>query len=130
MTRLALPSVHASVSEAVRVAESIATEAGLSEEALMRVSLAVSEAVANAIEHGNRFDAHKDVRLHFDATRSQISVAVQDQGEGLLPGLIEAAALPDDPLDVGGRGLYLIRELADRVDIDGQVVSMVFRERL
>lgn len=117
MTALTLPSVHESVSAAVLAAEGAARAAGVGEETLMRISLAVSEAVANAIEHGNEAVPTRAVQVRIEADADRVRIEVEDEGIGMDGRALESAALPEDPLDVGGRGLYLIRELADAATV-------------
>ena len=133
MTDFALPSVLDSVSVAVLAAEGAARDAGLGDDAQMRVSLAVSEAVANAIEHGNASDETKIVHVRIETAAGCLSIGVGDEGAGLAPASIASASLPDDPFDVGGRGLFLIRELTESARVietpAGATVRMEFRDR-
>ena len=129
MPSLALPSVPASVSLALDAAESAARGAGLSEEVQARVGLAVAEAVANAIEHGNEGVASRRVHVAVTPEARVLLVEVSDEGDGVRASHIEDAELPLDPLQTGGRGLYLIRELADGVEVDGASIRLRFTER-
>jgi len=93
------------------------------------VRVALCEALANAIQYGNRLDPNKrvDVTVHVDDDALQ--VLVSDEGTGFDP-----AAVPDptDParLDLEqGRGLFLIRQLMDEVWFNdrGNAICMVMR---
>ena len=73
------------------------------------VRLALEEALVNAIKHGNRMDPDKKVNVACELTADEITVAIEDQGEGF-----KLAEVPD-PTDAdnlekpGGRGIMLIR---------------------
>lgn len=94
------------------------------EELIYRAVLLLSEAATNAMQHGNGFDPDKKVRIEVIHLGSRVRLRVCDEGVGFVP---DAA---DDPLDdthllrTSGRGLFLMREMADEVtfDDDGRCV--------
>ena len=49
-----------------------------------KVFLCVSEAVVNSIEHGNKNDCNKEVRIFADCESETISVEVKDEGDGFI----------------------------------------------
>ncbi len=90
-----------------------AEKAGFPEEDLHRISMAVREAVVNAVVHGNRYSAHKKVHLQVSSAKDHITVTVGDEGNGF-----DLASLPDPLADENllhqsGRGLLLIRAFVD-----------------
>ena len=129
MPSLTLPSVPRSVSRAVDAVEAAVVECGLSDEVLGRASLAVGEAVANAIEHGNRGEAHRRFGISISRRVGALDVTVCDDGEGVAAQQIAVAKLPDDPLQTDGRGLYMIRLLSDETEVRGSCLRLTFRER-
>ena len=82
---------------------------------LFQVQHALEEGVANAIEHGNKRDPDKLVRIEVELDDSKILVKIQDEGEGFphwaLPDPTDESNL-DKP---SGRGVYLIRNLMTKV---------------
>lgn len=76
------------------------------------IVLAVTEAVTNAMEHGSRFDHTQPVSLHATLHGESLTVTVNDRGRW-----IEPLHQPLTPTQLRGRGLHLIHELADNVDI-------------
>ena len=73
------------------------------------VRLALEEALVNAIKHGNRMDANKQVYIACELSADEVTVVVEDQGEGFK---LEEVPDPtdDDNLEKpGGRGIMLIR---------------------
>jgi serine phosphatase RsbU (regulator of sigma subunit)/anti-sigma regulatory factor (Ser/Thr protein kinase) len=114
-----------------RVAEIAAPSLGSTR--LDALKTAVSETVMNAIEHGNRSDAALDVLVTVRRTPDYVTVEVGDFGRGLR----REAETPDLDLKLAGLqtprgwGLFLVRELVDRVeefsDGDRHVVRLVMR---
>ncbi|MDP9067722.1 MAG: SpoIIE family protein phosphatase [Actinomycetota bacterium] len=80
------------------------------------ILLATGEAAANAYRHGRKPDGRSEVRVRCSVDRSCVSVTVADDGGGFDAGLLDSADLPDR-FAAGGRGLYLMRELMDDVEI-------------
>jgi anti-sigma regulatory factor (Ser/Thr protein kinase) len=80
------------------------------------LTMAVNEAVANAAEHAyfeSRFAAGSfDVEANYDAAQDILTVVVEDRGRWRLPDPATG------PLSVRGRGIQLMRALADDVSID------------
>lgn len=82
-----------------------------------RAVLSVGECVSNAVEHAAaRVD--EPLRLSHETSADQASVWIADGGTGPPRQRLARPSLPDDPLATGGRGLFIIHRLADRVDVD------------
>ncbi|MEJ2198893.1 MAG: ATP-binding protein [Desulfuromonadales bacterium] len=105
---------------AMASAESYATMIGLAPERIEDLKTIVAEAAINAMQHGNkeRPDARVTVSMMFKD--NTIQVTVMDQGEGFNEFLpdpnIERIVNEEDP--PVGFGTFLIRQLADQVEID------------
>jgi len=89
-------------------------EAAWDEADVTRVALAMGEAVANAVEHG----AGDEVRLDVEADGDRLSVCVADGGPGPGASRLGDASLPSDPLATGGRGLYILQQVTDEIEVD------------
>ena len=114
---------------AVDAAEAAVADAGLSDEVLGRVSLAVAEAVANAIEHGNDGEVSKRVRIDLLPAPERLDVTICDEGSGVEVDRVESAELPEDLLQTHGRGLFLIRVLTDECRAEAGCFHLGFVER-
>jgi serine/threonine-protein kinase RsbW len=90
--------------------------------------VSLTEAVSNAIIHGNQKDSSKYVRIEISNSPSQLRVVVEDEGMGFnyrdLPDPTTAEKLEC----CGGRGVYLIRELCDTMEFkkNGRRVELYF----
>jgi serine/threonine-protein kinase RsbW len=103
------------------VSDRVGQLAGLDEDAVHWIGVAVRESVINAIKHGNRNDAAKLVFIEFEtATRAQVPellIRVRDQGEGFDPETVANPLEPDNLLKSSGRGIFLIRNFMDDVSL-------------
>ena len=87
----------------------------------------VTEALANAVLYGNRGDRDKTVRIEVSLDSKRVEVCVIDQGEGFDPARVPDPTTPENITSPGGRGLFLMRKLMDRVerfDDHGNVVRL------
>jgi serine phosphatase RsbU (regulator of sigma subunit)/anti-sigma regulatory factor (Ser/Thr protein kinase) len=98
------------------------------------ILLAVSEAAGNATKYGLRPEGRSEIRVRCTVEGAIVSVTVADDGPGFEP--VESDRLPDR-FASGGRGLFLMREFMDSVDItstaEGTTVQLareVFRDRI
>lgn len=101
---------------------------GLSEEVTQQLLLVVGEAVANAAQHGNGLDPSKKVVVECAVKGNEVRLCVEDEGAGLPEGHLENAALPEDLMQTRGRGLFIMKALADRIwtEADGRRLCMAF----
>jgi serine/threonine-protein kinase RsbW len=93
--------------------------AGLDDESLHWVGVAVRESVINAIKHGNAGDEQKHVYVEFtpiDTHRpSGIMIRVRDEGKGFDPEALPDPLAPENMLKSSGRGIFLIRSFMDEL---------------
>ena len=94
------------------------------------ILISVTEAINNAIIHGNRLDLNKDVKFELKADSNKIIITVTDEGSGFNPDELLDPTQPDNLLKENGRGVFLIKQLCDEVTIKstskGTKVIMVF----
>ena len=118
------------------VSDHMGRDVGLDDDSLHWVGVAIRESVINAIKHGNRNDAAKHVFIEFEtATKAdvpQLLIRVRDQGEGFDPETIANPLDPENLLKSSGRGIFLIRNFMDDVQLQrapegGMEIRMVKR---
>ncbi len=106
----------ANVSDAIAAA---LTALKISEEKQLEITLAVQEALANAVVHGCNNDPSLEIRCRMQGgANGQILIIVTDPGDGFDPGRISNPQQPDNLYAGSGRGVYLIRQLMDEVDFE------------
>ncbi len=100
-----------------------------SEEVRHKVMLLSSEAVTNAIKHGNALADDKTVEVEFFHRDAGIEIWVQDEGDGFNREDIPDPLATEHLMDIGGRGIFLIEELADEVryELDGRRVGILLK---
>jgi serine/threonine-protein kinase RsbW len=118
------------------VVDHVGRECGFDEDSIHWVGVAIRESVINAIKHGNRNDSNKHVFVEFDSSTGTeapgLVVCVRDQGEGFDPSTLADPLDPENLLKSGGRGVFLIRNFMDDVQLvrapqGGMEIRMVKR---
>lgn len=103
-------AVDSVVDEIVRQIEQTGYRDGL------EVELALREALANAILHGNQRSPSKAVRICVALLKSgEVRIVVKDMGEGFDPSQVADPLEGKNLLAGHGRGIFLIRRLMDKV---------------
>lgn len=101
------------------------------EDLAYRIVLLATEAVTNAIEHGNKMDASKKVFFRLTVGEDRIEITVEDQGTGFDPTKTDDPTESEHLFREGGRGLLFMDEMADDVQFDkeGRLVRLIFHVR-
>jgi len=82
------------------------------------IGLAVREAVANAIKHGNRLDPAKRVEVAVEVDDGTVVIRVTDEGEGFEPEEVRDPLAPENRMRTNGRGIFYMRRFMDEVSYD------------
>jgi serine/threonine-protein kinase RsbW len=96
-------------------AERIAEEMGFSEDERDDIAISVTEAVNNAIIHGNKQDARKRVVIEFIKNEAVLTVLVHDEGGGFDVETVDDPTKPENLMKPWGRGVHILRTLMDEV---------------
>ena len=101
----------------------------LSPDVYGNILISLTEAVNNAIIHGNCEDESKTVRIQFRKLKNHLAVRVMDEGCGFDHDSVPDPTAPENLLTVGGRGVFLMQQLSDSVEFhnNGSTVEMQFR---
>jgi len=103
--------------------------ADFNDEDYARIMLTLSEAVTNAIVHGNKENPEKRVTIRSELTDGTLSISVKDEGAGFDPSNIPDPLKEENLLNIGGRGVYLIKQYADDLQFNenGTKLEMLFK---
>lgn len=109
--------------------ESACRECDVCEEVFGNILVSITEAVTNAILHGNNGDESKTVEIRMERLgNNKLGFFIKDEGAGFNPKKIPDPTRPENLLKIGGRGVYLMRELSDELSFhdNGRVVEIDF----
>jgi len=126
--KLKIPSLI----ENIRIVESFIDHArekfSFNEDIYGNIIIAVTESVNNAIVHGNKNDKEKNVHLTMEVGDSSVAFTIADEGSGFNYEALPDPTAPENIDSPGGRGIYLIKHLADEVKFmdKGKELKMVF----
>jgi len=126
--RIEIPSL----SENIRMIESFIDNAkekfNLNDDIYGNIMIAVTEAVNNAIKHGNKNESGKNVTLALSLEEGLIKFKVEDEGIGFDYQNLPDPTAPENIEKPGGRGIFLMKHLSDEVDFreKGKVVELSF----
>lgn len=102
---------------------------GVDTEMYGNILISLTEAVNNAIIHGNDHDAEKMVRVRLKRDDKRLVFLISDEGEGFNFNDLPDPTAPENILKLGGRGVFLMRQLADLVIFsdEGSTVEVQFK---
>jgi serine/threonine-protein kinase RsbW len=125
-----LDSTLESVDSAEELALQEAEKAGVPEDDLHKIAMAVRESMVNAVVHGNRYNAHKKVHLLVSKTPAEFVIRIADQGEGFDYDHLPDPLAQENLLRHSGRGIFLIKAFMDdfqvrRLEPSGTEVTLV-----
>jgi serine/threonine-protein kinase RsbW len=105
----------------------------LSEETTHWILMALREALANAIKHGNDQDLDKRVHLEMDVTDHTLTICIQDEGTGFDPEAVVDPLAPENRFKTSGRGIFYMKTFMDEVrfrQMDGGGMEIVLKKDL
>jgi serine/threonine-protein kinase RsbW len=126
---LKLTSKPGNVSEVEPFVEQLVNRYNLSPDKQCNILISLTEAVTNAIVHGNCKEENKTVRVKSRKDRDCIAVRVTDEGAGFDYDSIPDPTSPENICKCGGRGVFLMRQLSDKIRFydNGSTVEMRFK---
>lgn len=89
----------------------------------------LTEAVTNAIVHGNERCCEKLVRVRTECAQGRISFLIEDEGSGFDPNRVPDPTTAENVCKPGGRGVFLMRHLSDDCcfEAQGKAVRLEFK---
>jgi serine/threonine-protein kinase RsbW len=127
-TELTLKSDPKQIYEVEFFVKNFAQVLEIDENIYPNILISVTEAVNNAIIHGNQKNINKEVNIKFSKSNKILTIRVSDQGDGFDPEDIPDPTLAENLEKLGGRGVFLIQQLSDMVNYknNGRTVEMQF----
>jgi serine/threonine-protein kinase RsbW len=106
---------------------------GMEEDTRHWVDVAVREALANAIKHGNAQNPSKQVHVDLEVEGEELVIRVEDEGAGFDPALLVDPRAPENLLRPNGRGIFYMKSFMDEIQYGagpGGGTMVTLRKRL
>jgi serine/threonine-protein kinase RsbW len=125
-----LPSEPTSITEVEALIDKACAELNLNEDLYGNILIAVTEAVNNAIIHGSQMNASLFIEVGVLDSSEWVCFSVKDQGKGFDPDQIPDPTAPENLMKENGRGVFLMRNLADDMEFEegGTRVNIYFKK--
>ncbi len=109
--------------------ESLANKLRFAPDTYGNVLISLTEAVNNAIIHGNGQDENKVVEVRTATRNGKLAITVRDEGKGFDYTNLPDPTCSEKVRECGGRGVFLMRQLSDRCrfQVNGSIVEMEFK---
>lgn len=116
--RLTLPSNPKHISKVEVLLKKIQDSIQLDEIQFHKMMVSLTEAVNNAMIHGNKCDANKKVTVKCEVLPGWLVSIVTDEGKGFKPENVRNPLEEENLLRTSGRGIFLMRTLMDKVEYE------------
>lgn len=111
---LQLPSQPESITRLELLIEELADKYQLADDTFANMMTCLNEAVINAIVHGNKLKPEKKVIVNAEVDGRRMIWTVTDEGEGFDLNYIPDPTAPENLESLSGRGVFIIKQLADQ----------------
>jgi len=127
-THLKIPSTPCQVAKLEDYVKGIMQTCCIKEGLYANILISLTEAVNNAIIHGNKKDEKKHVHINCIHNKESIVLSIKDEGSGFNMLEVKNPLSPERRAECGGRGVLIMNELCDQVQYqkNGSVVEIHF----
>jgi serine/threonine-protein kinase RsbW len=124
-----LSSQPESLTAIERMIDDVRTKYHVSEDVFGNMLVAITEAVTNAIYHGNKADPKKKIKVTYLLNDHQLSFTIADEGPGFDYYNLPDPTSPENLEKECGRGIFLMKHLTDQLIFseNGRVVELNFK---
>ena len=126
---LTIPSIPSRIAEVESFLQKAVKKTRINPSRYPDMLISLTEAVNNAIIHGNKEDSNKVVKIQMIHNRRHFKIIVTDEGRGFNLENVPDPTAPENIECCGGRGVYIMSRLADRISFqdNGSTVEMHFQ---
>lgn len=127
--KIQLNSQFDQIAKIEKLIESVCSDYKINQDCYGNILVALTEAVNNAIQHGNKFDKTKKINILFEPQKQLLKFEITDEGEGFDFENVPDPTAPENIEKPNGRGVFLMRHLADDVKYldNGRKVELTFK---
>jgi len=130
---LTIPSTLDQLEKVEKLSATVSRKMELSTDQRDNLAIAVTEAVGNAIVHGNKENKNKTVDIVFKLSTNKIECSVSDKGKGFDVKSLSDPLDPENLMKESGRGVFILQALMDSVSYsftpDGTTVTFVLKKK-
>jgi anti-sigma regulatory factor (Ser/Thr protein kinase) len=128
---LSIPSDFESINKVEILIDDVCSKLQVNEDYYGNVLIAVTEAVNNAIEHGNKLRNDLKVDLSVGDRPADFCFSVKDYGDGFDFNNLPDPTSPENIEKEDGRGIFLMKSLSESVEFDegGTSVNIYFTKK-
>ena len=128
-TSIRLSSNPRNVDKVNSLVENLSNKFSFAPDTYGNILISLTEAVNNAIIHGNKQDESKVVEVKTETRNGKLAITVKDEGKGFDYCNVPDPTSPEHVCECGGRGVFLMRQLSDRCRFEdnGRTVEMEFK---
>lgn len=128
MHKLEINSDISNISQVEQLIDTVCEDLNVSEDNYGNILIAVTEAVNNAIIHGNKNNPEKLVKVEVDKITKEVVFSIYDDGGGFDYTKLPDPTAPENIEKPDGRGIFLMKNLSDKVEFfdEGKKVSITF----
>ena len=128
LEKLSFASKVENINIVEKLVDDICVRFNVNEDNYGNILIASTEAVNNAIHHGNKSNPMSEVKVSYEVKDKELTFIIEDEGAGFD---FESLPDPTDPKNIEkphGRGVFLMKNLSDDISFseDGNIVKMVF----
>jgi serine/threonine-protein kinase RsbW len=125
---LKISSRPSSIQKVENLVQDLRSRLDIKDDKYCNILISLTEAVNNAIHHGNNLDESKFVIVQTGYQGSKLMVSISDEGRGFDPSAVADPTCSENICECGGRGVFLIKQLADEVHYlnNGSTVRLSF----
>jgi serine/threonine-protein kinase RsbW len=118
------------INDVEKFVKKISQENGFSKTLYIKIVLSITEAINNAIKHGNNSNKNKYVIIHFDKHKDCFAFTVKDEGEGFDYKKVRNPTKQKNIKKESGRGLFIIKNYTDNVSFynNGTIIKLIFKK--
>jgi len=127
--KIRFASKNENIMQVEKLVEEICDDEEVNPDFYGNMLIAVTEAVNNAINHGNKGIPEREVEITYEIKEDKVVFEVMDEGDGFDYTDIPDPTTPENIEKESGRGIFLMKSLADEVEFyqDGRMVELSFK---
>lgn len=129
MQKIDFPSKADNIHLVEKLVDDVCEELHVGDDHYGNILIALTEAVNNAIHHGNKLDERKFTHISFEQEEDNLKFVIEDEGDGFDFNHLPDPTSPENIEKPNGRGIFLMKNLTDEINFEneGRKVELKFK---